>query len=606
MSFESFLRLIKELDPVRAGVVNAPLRTIDANVRYIWEVLQAAAIGSTVYAYRQTVESEAKVGMAVYLNSSTQKFERGLATAETDSTTGVVKTAASSQVWGIIAAKHNATLADILLFGMDDIDISEATVDTPEAGTYYLSGAAPGRLTIQKPPVSVAVLRRTTDGKIFVMPQFVDFLDRHTHYQFSLVCRPAAEHAPPVNGARHVLTDPDSSLPGWLPADNPIFEGKAPPGAVYGYNLSQHTALESLWPPIPTSNAVLEWNKGLSQDVGFTGVPLGTGGLAVIDANGIWWMSDCYGDVPWPSDYDSTSSTSYSDSVGSECPRNIAMELKLYFAKVNFATDASTVLSIRSADPRIRVLCFPDPTREASTGHILLDLDLNLTVADDADGSLALKEFDPETARFLRGPIVEGLYTTQSNVNLVGTKNKVREISGVERNVQQGLVNISVDPADTKELDIQLVRLDGAEEAYYDDPPLMYIEFAEGDERSYRGKIQIPDDLAIVDPELSLRFVVLGRAAGTLPQLTFTARRVPRPASGLATPLDLPDNTAEFSVTCDTEADITTNQYVEATSEPFTVVAGDTVYFTVTRDASDGYAGAVGVLRQVGIVSSGV
>lgn len=605
MSFEAFLRAIKATDPVSAGSVNRPMRTLDQNVKYIWDVLQAASIGSTVYAHRQTVEAEVQKGMAVYLNSTTQRFERALAVASVNNATGVVETAPSAQAWGIVATKHSSTLADILLYGIDDVDISAATVATPAAGLYYLSGAAPGRLTTQKPPISVAVLRRTTDGKVFVMPQFVDFLDRHTHYQFDLVCRPAGDHAPVTDDSLHVITDADSSLPGWLPADDAIFAGKAPPGAVFGYNLSQHPALNAVWPPIPLGNAALEWNKALTTDVGFTGVPLGTGGLAVVNADGIWWMSNCAGDVPWPRDYDSTSSASYSDSVGAECPRVVEMALKLYFAKVNFATADSVVLSLRSRDARIKVTCFGNPAKEQSTGHLELSLNLNLTVADDQDGYLALKEFNPETGQFKRGPIVEGVYKTQSNVNVVGTVSKVHEISGTPRTVHKGLVLITVDPADTKELDVQTVRLDGAEEAYVGDPPVMYIEFPEGDETGFRGKIHVPNDLAVPTPELRLRFVLLGRAAGTLPSLTVTGRILSRPPDGLDTPVALPDDVDEFAIAMDTVAAVGANEYVEAESEVFSIAAGDTVYFNVTRAASDGYGGAVGIIRQTGLVSAG-
>jgi hypothetical protein len=607
MAFEQFLRLLSTGSPVRAGTVNQPLRTLDQNVKYIWDVLQAAAVGSTVYARRQTVDETVKKGMAVYLDAATQKFAAALAVAEADEANGVVTTAPSAQVWGVVADKINATLADILLFGVDTIDLTDAVTDGPPgAGVYYLSGWSPGKLTRQKPPVSVAVLRRTPDGRVFVQPQFVDFLDRHTHYKFKLTCEPAGTASPPTAGARHTLTDPDDLLPGWLPADHPSFDGKAPAGAVYGYNLAAHPGLKNVWPPVPVGNAHLEWNKALSTDVGFTGVPLGTGGLAVLDRNGIWWMSDCYGDVPWPLDFDSAVSTSYSDSVGSECPRHTEMELTLYFTKVNFATDSAVVLSLHSGDARLKVHCYGDPDNPASTGHLQLDLDLNLVVTDGQDGYLALKEFDADSATFKRGPVAEGVYALSDNVNLSGSATATRTIDSVERTVHQGLVAISVDPADTKELDVQLVRLDGAEEAYYGTPPVMYLEFVAGDEREYRGQVHVPFDLAIATPQLKLRFEVLGRAAGTLPQLEFTGRIVPRPADGLDTPLDLPDDAEEFSITCDTAAVLAdTNQYVEAESEPFDVAPGDTVYFTVRRAASDGYAGAVGVLRQAGVVVSG-
>jgi hypothetical protein len=603
MSLENFLRLIGERAPVRAGEVNRPLRQIDQNTKYIWEVLQAAAIGSTVYSRRVTVEEEAKVGMAVYLDTASQGFKRCLAVAEVDDATGVVVTAASAQVWGIVATKHNATLADVLLYGVDDIDISQATSDgTPAAGTYYVSGAALGKLTRQKPPVSVAVLRRTPDGKVFVQPQFVDYLDRHTHYQFSLTCEPAGTASQPAENALHTITNGNSLLKGWLPADHAVFAGKAPPGAVFGYNLSAHSALQNVWPPIPVGNAELMWNKALTTDVGFTGVPLGSGGLCVLNRDGIWWMSNCYGDVPWPLDFDSANSTSYSDSIGAECPRHNEMELKLYFTKVNFATDSAVVLSLHSGDARLKVRCYGDPEKEASVGHLELDLDLNLIVKDDEPGYLALKDFDSETSEFKRGPVVEGLYALSSNVNLSGTVSGARTVDDVSRTVHQGLVAVSVDPADTKELDIQLVRLDGVQEAYYGDPPVMYLEFPTNDETEFRAKLHVPTDLAIASPELKLRFWVLGRAIGTLPQLEFTYLLLPEPVDVLTTPNDLDDYT-ETALTCTTVATLTdSNQYVLAESENIEISPGQTLYFTVRRSDSDGYAGAVGIIRQMGLV----
>lgn len=606
MSFETFLKLIHDRDPVQAGVVNAPIRQIDQNTRYLWDVLQAAAIGSTVYARQQSVEAAAHVGMAVYLDPISQQFVRGLAAADVRPVDGVVTTAASAQVWGIVATKTNATLADILLYGLDAVDISQAVASPPAAGVYYLSGVSPGFLTRQKPPVSVAVLRRTPDGRVFVQPQFVDFLDRHTHYQYDLVCRPAGTTSPPMPGAVHVITDGNALVRGWLPAGHTVFDGKAPPGAVFGYNLAAHPALAAAWPPVPLANAVLEWNKALSADVGFTGVPLGPDGLCVLDRDGLWWLSNCYGDVPWPVDFDSTVSASYSDSTGPECPRHIAMAMAVFFSRVNFATDAAVVLSLHADDKRIKVRCFGDATKPATTGHLQIELDLNLVVSDDADGFLALKGFDPVTAAFSRGKVVEGVYALSPNVTAVGQAASLRTINGTAHQVQHGLVGITVDPADTKELDVQLVRLDGAEEAYYGLPPVMYLEFVAGATREYRGKIHVPYDLAIPTPQMALRFHVLGRATGTLPQLTFSGRILPRPPNGLLTPLPITPDAAEFTILCPTvKALAGPNLYVEAESAPFPISPGDTVFFTVRRTGTDGYAGSVGIFKQSGVVRRG-
>lgn len=606
MSFEQYLKTIAAGDPVAAGTVNKPLRQVDQNTRYLWELIQASAIGSTVYARKQTVEAAAKVGMPVYLDTVSQSYLRGLATAEVDEVNGVVATAPSSQVWGIIANKHSSTLADILLFGVANIDITEAVASTDlGTGIYYLSGSNPGRLTRQKPPVSVAVLRRTAAGTVFVMPQFVDYLDRHTHYKFNLVCRPAGTTSQPAVGEHHVITDANSLLTGWLPADHEVFAGKAPAGAVFGYNLSAQPKLANIWPPIPVSGSSLEWNKGLSADVGFTDVPLGENGLAILNRDGIWWMSSCYGDVPWPVDFSSADSSSMSESITDQCPRLLSMEMLVYFTKVNFATDAASVLSLRSTDPRLKVNCYGTST-PATTGNLQIELDLNLIVKTGQPGYLALKDFDPASSTFTQGPVVEGLYAGSANVNMSGSATSTRIIEGIPETVFHGLVAINVDPADTKELDIQIVRLDGVEEEYFGSPPLMYLGFEPAVTNSYRSKIHIPFDLAINTPKLKLRFEVLGTVAGTLPNLTVTARRVSRPASGLTTPVSLPLDATEFSVSITTAGVLSSaNQYVEADATPFTVAPGDTVYVHVSRSSSDGYLGTVGILRQSGIVVSG-
>lgn len=602
MGLESLIQLIRQGEPVTPGVANRPLRELHQDVRYVWEVLQAASTGSTVYARRVTVEAEAQAGMAVYFNTARKRFERGLAALDTAPGQGLLQTADSARVWGVVAAKVNATLADVLLFGYAALDVSAATGGDTAAGTFYLSGTTPGRLVRQQPPVSVQVLRADGQGNVFVVPQFVDLLDRHTHYRFELLCRPAGEHAPPVPGERHALAAADAALPGWLPADHESFDGKAPPGAVFGYNLREHGDLRDAWPPLPASRAYLEWDRGRDKDVGFTGVPLGPGGLAVVDRNGIWWMSDCYGDVPWPTDYDSSTPVSYSDSAGAECPRHLRMAMTLWFSKVQFATENTVVRSLHSADDRVVVRCLGGG--DGAAGDLEILLDLNLTVENDAAGYRALKEFDPDTGKFKRGPVVEGIYALSDNVTLVGSESAAVEVGGTERTVYKGLAGLSVAPADSRELNVQLIRLDAVEEQFFED--VTYLGFPAGAQTAMRCKIHVPADVELASPRLALRFRILGRAAGSLPQLAFTGRRLPRPSSGLTTPVSLPTSGDEFAITCTTAATLAgTNQYVEATSTPFAVAAGDVVLFTVERSDDDGYAGEVGILQQVGILTAG-
>lgn len=602
MALEQLLKLISDGEPVTAGVTNRAPAQNDRNVRYLWEVLQAANIGSTVYARKVTIEADALIGAAVYFNATAQRFDRALALIESDPHTGLLQTSASSQVWGVVAFKHNATLADLLLYGYAELDISAVVDGTPAAGIYYLSGVEKGKLVAQQPPVSVPVLRHDGAGRVLVNPQLADFVDRHHHYKFSLITQPAGSHSPPVVGGRHAITSPSILLRGWLPAAHSSFAGKAPPGAKFGYNLATHTALKNTWPPLPVTSAHLEWNRGLEKDVAGTGIPLGPQGLCVLDRNGIWWMSDCYGDVPWPVDFDSENILSLSDSYN-ECPRELYMELILWFTRINFADETRVVTSLKSIDSRLLVRCVDGTPAQA--GDLAIDLDLHLvTSGTDTRGCLVFKELEDET--FKRGKVLEGVFAASANVSLISDQPTIKRVVGDpdSADVYQGLVGVAVSQEPTRELPVGFVRHDGTTEEFFQDN--IYIGFAAGELTRYRGHISVPADLSLTNPKMRLRFRILGRAAGVLPVMTLTARRVPRPVNGLVTPAALPLNVDEFAVTLATTVTLTaTNQYVEAVSAPFTIVAGDVVLFTIGRDDSDTYTGEVGVLQHVGVVTSG-
>lgn len=604
MGFNFLTRFVKDGEPVSAGVTNRAPQTIDANVRYLWDLIQAAQIGSTVYAWQQTLEAAAEQGMAVYFNPTTKRFERGLALVQAN-VSGVLETALSAQVWGIVANKTDTTLGDILLFGWAEVDIS-AAVDAPvTAGTYYLSGVNAGVLTKQKPPVSVAVLRADGNGKVFVQPQFIDFLDRHTHYRFDLTCRPAGDTEPLPPGGHHVITHPDVSKKGWLPANHSSFQGLAPIGAKFGYNFLADASLKNAWPPLPISSATLEWDKAVPPHVGFAGVPEG---LCILDRNGIWWMSDCEGDVPWPELFRISDSIANSQSISESdsqgiCLRDMQMALRLWFTKVNFATDVTLVRSLTPGDKRIKIHCLGTDT-DATAGDLVIDLDLNFLVQPNKSrGYVVLKGFDPVTETFPQGDVMEGVYAISNNITLSGIHIPLDPALPNGKQLYVGPVGLEVTTQPTMEADVQLVRLSGVKEEFYQDT--MYLGFTTGEAQSYRAKIQVPADLTLPSPQLALRLVILGRAAGVLPSLTVTARRIPRPVNGLVTPANLPTSGDEFSVTITTTATLpSSNQYVEAVSSPFAVEPGDIVLYTVSRTASDGYNAEVGILEQVGILSS--
>lgn len=602
MSWDRFIKLIKEGEPVSPGTPNRPLQQLDQNLRYLWDIIQAAALGSTVYARSQTIDSTLEVGQPVYFNAANARFEPAYAAAVSDQATGYLVVPDQAQVWGIVANKLHANLADILLFGYAQIDIaqaigSEVNLDgSVPAGTWYLSGQSVGKLTRQLPPVTIPVCKTDASGGVYVNPKFVDFLENHRHYVFPLLMYPAGDVTPPVPGGTHVITNPDSASQGWLPANDAIFNGLAPVGAKFGYNLSQDSQLRNLYPPVPLQSACVVMQRPSIYDT--TGEHRWYGqqlmeDLVVVDRNGIWWMSDCYDEVPWPTDLDTASVSSESYAPCDPLGREYA--LKLYYTRVGFATDNSTVTSLRSLDERLVITCAGQPT-EATTGDLEIDLDLQFMIGQlNKTGFQVIKAFNTSTNTFDFGPVCEGIYANSNNVILEGTS---QTLDG--KQVFQGPVGIGVLSSDTQELPSQLVRLDGVTEENY---PVLYLGMPNDITTNYVVKFEVPGDAPVSNFQLRLR--ILGRAAGTLPQLTVSYYTSSRPPDGLITPVNVTQ--AYTSLTIATVATVGANQAVEALSDGFQVQPGDIVYILVQRtpaDPGDAYAGEMGVMQQVGVLTS--
>ena len=614
MSLERFIKFITEGEPVAPGTPNRPLRQLDQNIQYLWDVIEAANLGSTVYAREVTVESSAELGMPVYWNPSTSSFDRAIAKMETDTTTGYIKTSDSSQVWGIVAEKHEATLADILLFGYAPVDISAATdsVGDVPAGTYYLSGTGLGKLVLQKPPVSVPVLRADGSGNVYVNPSFMDFLENHQHYKFDLTMLPAGDTTAPAEGAIHTITVADPTLTGWLPADDATFDGNAPVGAKFGYNIAVEPGLKNLYPPIPLESAdvellrpsIYDWHdSSLKLRERLAGQALSD--LVVLDRNGIWWMSNCYDQVPWPTDYTTGNSLSYSPY---DCPPDAVPAMLLYFTKVNFATDQSVVSSLTSVDTRIKIYCAGSTTVQA-VGDLDIDLDLQFVTTEDQAGYKVLKSLDGET--FTRGPVAEGIYAPNDNVTLAAIDNDGTVIAPETvdgKQVYRGNVGITVSTALTQELSSQLVRLEGVTEEH---DPVLYLGLSDDYATSYTVKFDIPAD-ASTGSNFKFRIRILGRANATLPQLTFSYTKSTRPDSGTPQVNPVPDGATTIIANPDDGTDMPTNvaiavadSAIEVTQvDGIDVEPGDILYIKVERThTADTYGAEIGIMQQTGVLS---
>lgn len=614
-------------EPVDADVVNRPDRAIVERTQYLKDRLDAAALGQAIFDVDATVSPDVLPGQPVYWNAQTQRYEKALAAVENDNVTGTLVVQPSSDCLGLLYKKKNATLGDVVLRGIVRLpEIANAVVGPVAAGRYFLSSEEPGRLVKQRPPATVSIcyvqgVKENCDDApwVVVMPQIRDFLEDHIHYRFELVPRPAGVHDPALaaTSGRHTIAAADVELQGWLPADHASFNGKAPAGAVFGYNLKQHQQLARVWPPQPISAVAMLWDKG-QELVGATEIPLGRYGLCVCDANGIWWMSDCYGDVPWPADLDTTpTSSSLSLSAASisdlppECPREEKMRVIVVYLRMVFGNDRTVVTSLKPGpgSPITVTNCDGLP---AMTGDLELGIDLDLTIVPPlVNGGLVFKELGTGL-QFRRGWVAEGVvsYPNTNNPIIVNGSHTrpLNPANPAAGTVHQGLITLTFnDQLVDREISPQIIRLSDTVERLYKDIP--YLGFPEGQESLLRVRINVPSSGLGQNLQMKIRTQIFGRGAQTtptaLPDLFMSYRILPRPTTpdGAAPDIKIGSAlaTTDLEIVYDNVVSVLPDIPIEVESEAFSVSEGDTVLVTLRRDV-DSYAGEIGLLRMSGVV----
>jgi hypothetical protein len=614
------IRQVAPGEPVQAGVVNRPDAALEERTNYLKDRLDAAALGRALFDVDATVAPDVLEGQPVFWNHQTQRYEQALAAVENDDATQTLVVQSSSDCLGLLYKKKSSTLGDVVLRGIVKLPAIVNAVDgTIAAGRYYLSSETPGKLTKQRPPVTVSVCyvqgpkdNCAADPWVVVMPQVRDFLEDHIHYRFELVSQPAGT-AVLANG-RYTITSPNVTQQGWLPASHSSFNGKAPAGAVFGYNLAAHDAIARVWPPMPVSAVAMLWDKGANR-VGATEIPLGGDGLVICDNNGIWWMSDCTGDVPWPA---TSASSSSSGGIAVECPRDERMRVVVVFLRMVFGNDKSVVTSLEAAPGSPIVITNCDGV-VAKTGDLEIDLDLNLAIKPPVvDGGKVFKAVE-EGYKLREGWVTEGIVSGSpaivvSSVN-TPTSTYTRTLTTAEKTAlgfnpattvtaKQGLVKISFNDA-LVERDIapQIIRLSDVVERLYNDIP--YLGFPQGQDASVRVRLNVPAAGLGDNLNMRIRAQIFGRKTATLPSLELTYRRLSRPGTG-GTPLVLSDVTP--GLTFNSAVAVTQDSAIEIESAPFVVAEGDTVLVTLRRPlisgVADAYTAEIGLLRLAGIVTT--
>lgn len=622
VAYPALVDLVKNGERVRAETPNRPLRQLADRAQHLKNRLDVSQLGETLFVFDVPIDAEK--GEVVYFNAETKKYEKALAAAETDTVSGVFDITDSSFVIGIVHAKTSATRGNLatngLLRGFDLTNTIDG--DPTESGPYYLSTQKPGKLTRQKPPISLFVLFNRGDSCAHFQPDQRDFLESHIHFRFNLFAQPAGTHncVDFGDGLVHTIVTSDPDLPGWLPADHPIFNGAAPADAKFGYNFSQHPELQKVFPPIPVESVFIDRN-GIGVDLE-SECP-----EAVVDRNGLWWFKNCFGAAPWPPDFpdcivESPSSPSPSSPASPSSPSSPAapcdcltpldylpghgtdrldkMFLRLWFTRMVFKTDQSVVTRLKPcAGSPIKVLSC-DELVDAETGDLCLDLDLNFAVDENIAGFQVLKNIIGST--FKRGPVTEGL-RAGANVSISAAEQGA--LFDAKNNLWHGnLVLDFIAPGSLfQEGQADLIALDDVRKDLVKDDPgdegVFVLVFPGGRDSQIRGRVELPNSGLPTNSVLKIRTRVMGSLSGVvLPVFEHSFRRIPRnvdPCTPLALPLA--DTVLADVAPCAGQA-LDANEYVEAEGAAFSVANGDTVFFTLRRlGATDGYGGDVSALR---------
>ena len=608
MAYKPLIQKTADGEQVNANVANRAPTDLLSNDQYLLDLLNTAMLGQALIIRDQPLDAAVLVGQPVYYRSANTDFAQAIGGFATDEYNAFVLTQ-TSQAWGVVIHKDSDTCGDILVQGAYWVDLSSALADTyvgdVPPGRYYLSNATAGKLTAVKPPAAVPILYATQtngEGKTLV---YVDAsatsgnLDDHRHYRFDLVAYPSGTHVDPAGG-RHTITAADNTVEGWLPADDAIFEGNAPTGAVFGYNISANAALAAVWPPQPLEGASLVLNRGKDyQYLGMT-VPTGASELCVIDENGIWWLSDCDGDVPWDPELDTaTDPGPSSPGATPECPRELHTLLTLWFTRPTFASPTGWVESLEAAANSGLTITNKLSGNPATTGQLVIDSDFADVVLDaNSAGFQVVKSVDSEGA-LLRGPVVEGIQVAGTGVSATA--------SLVDGGVYKGIVTLSVSTqVDGFEVPVDTIYLDGVDQDTTNDFPVLV--FRQGRPADIGMRLFIPDNAAIITgTTVKLEFTGVVLAGPNIPAslLSVTFSKIAKPAS-LETAGDL-------SVTSTVSASLpTTTVNTPAAGSPqifrmetaeFAVSPGDIVLVSLARAGdTDGYANDVQIMKSRGVL----
>lgn len=575
---------VNQFDPLNADFtpsdINQRLSQLQQNISFLSSVMQTAREGSAIYGFDAPINPAIEVGQPVYYDLSTDRFEL--------SRLDLVKVGAnyiagpSSDVWAIVVQKCAVDRATLLLDGVSSVNMLVSTSLTMIGGKWYLSDQA-GRLTQNANPILVSpVLLGTGQGDILFRPWFADNFVRFAPKTIPISAQPAGT----LNntGSITTISSPNLLIPGWLPAANAVFNGLRPVGARFGYHRQVDPNLKDSWPPIrPDESRILLDNGGVTSDGYTTFLGVDTDRL-IIDGNGIWWMTDRTGQLPWDLPFPLT-------APPSNPPGPLNYSRRMFFEgsfAAPFSSELQQVHSLKSDVPWLQFFG-QDTEAPADRGDLKLKLLPAEWIREFPRDLLGLGLKQLVDGQFTQGPLVTSIRAGSPSLSITG---------GVAYSPENFSGELTLSVQSSKDFDILPLRIvlqGGATDEEYQET--IGIGLPPNFNTAFIAEFNIPHTIS---PASQAKFVfwLLAPTQMTIPAgLTTQVRRLPK---NTGTPLPLTDY-GPLVFNYPANSSLAAKHYVLAETNPIAVSGGDIVYIKLSRAGlTDGQSARLDVIKLIG------
>jgi len=570
-------------EPVSAAVTNRLPQTNTGNTAYLHELVKRVYNTSGEFLYDVPVAEDVVPGDFVYYDGSARVFAKGVSRSLLRN--GRFLESESSMVWGVVVRIAHQE-ADLCTSGLCTFQTeSAAYLEYPQAGVRFLSDKAPGEPTLYRnwPDKCLGHLVGVkSDGEVQFFVRLALAFDQrlHQHESFELVNGPAgtSDHNTPGQ-ILQVRTD----LPGWIPASHPLFAGKVPPGAIYGYNPVALTT-GGRWPLRYAACAGLRWQRHVTEtdDPLLASVPPE---FYLIDDTTIWWLSDVY--LPWKN------RASYVDGEPLEADQSAyGTRLWLDYIDSGYGLSDSLVSSLRTVPGsglRLQKYPFGGP---AVQGDLLLDFELAFRCLEETDWSpYAVKRIEQSDLAY--GPVVSGLKIDSGRLQVVHSEH-------CEKGYHFGRLVLG-DPSGMigQELPFEAVHLQGVEEAV--EREAIGLAFPANRESSFLARIIVPQNRNFDRFDLSLLFGILVTRSGNIAPgtLKLSYRTIAAPPHSNTIAQAFPQSGLD-EIACDFSVQNSqfSQGYYSCESAKIRTTPGDVLLVKVTRTPPDNFSGPIILLRK--------